>query len=107
MMTPGSRSPFVGVPAAPPDPILGLTEAFNADPNPLKVNLCVGVYQDGNGRVPVLATVRDAERLWTVQETSKSYLPIDGAPAYNREVQRLVLGDGASALEEKRAATVQ
>ena len=31
---------------APPDSILGLTEAWKADPNPLKVNLGVGVYKD-------------------------------------------------------------
>src|ERR1041385_484060 len=55
------RSPFADVPLAPADPILGLTEAFNADPNPNKVNLGVGVYQDGNGKVPVLSVVRDAE----------------------------------------------
>ena len=31
---------------APADPILGLTEAYNADTDPAKVNLGVGVYQD-------------------------------------------------------------
>ena len=52
--TPMHASPFAEVPAAPPDPILGLTEAFNADANPNKVNLGVGVYQDAGGKVPVL-----------------------------------------------------
>ena len=37
---------FEKVPIAPPDPILGLTELFKADPNPDKINLSVGVYQD-------------------------------------------------------------
>jgi aromatic-amino-acid transaminase len=39
---------------APRDPILGLTEAFNTDRNPKKVNLGVGVYYDDEGKVPLL-----------------------------------------------------
>ena len=39
---------------APPDAILGLTAAFREDPNPRKINLGVGVYQDSQGRTPVL-----------------------------------------------------
>ncbi len=34
-----------GVPMGPPDPILGITEAFNADKSPLKMNLGVGAYR--------------------------------------------------------------
>ena len=45
---------FESVPMAPRDPILGLTEAFNADQNPKKVTLGVGVYQDATGKLPVL-----------------------------------------------------
>ena len=37
---------FEAVDVAPPDPILGLTEAFKQDPNPNKINLGVGVYKD-------------------------------------------------------------
>ena len=39
---------FETIKTAPPDPILGLTEAFNQDPNPNKINLAVGVYKDGS-----------------------------------------------------------
>jgi aromatic-amino-acid transaminase len=100
-------SPFSNVPLAPADPILGLTEAFQADPNPRKVNLGVGVYQDGHGTVPVLSVVRDAERLWYEREDSKSYLPIDGAPAYRREVQTLLFGADAAPVREGRVVTAQ
>ena len=48
---------------APRDPILGITEAFNADTNPAKINLGVGVYYDDNGKVPLLACVRKAEEI--------------------------------------------
>ena len=45
---------FSAIPMAPRDPILGITEAFHADPNPHKINLGVGVYYDDNGKVPLL-----------------------------------------------------
>jgi aromatic-amino-acid transaminase len=102
-----SRSPFSNIPLAPADPILGLTEAFVADTNPNKVNLGVGVYQDGNGKVPVLQVVREAERVWYEKEDSKSYLPIDGAPAFRKEVQALLLGANSPIITEGRAVTAQ
>jgi aromatic-amino-acid transaminase len=100
-------SPFADVPLAPPDPILGLTEAFNADPNPRKVNLGVGVYQDAQGKVPVLKVVREAEKRVYEKEESKSYLPIDGAPAYSREVQKLLLGSDSELAKSGRVVTAQ
>ena len=39
---------------APPDPILGLEEAFKRDPNPAKINLAAGVYKDADGTTPIL-----------------------------------------------------
>lgn len=102
-----SHSPFSEIPLAPPDPILGLTEAFNADPNPNKVNLGVGVYQDGNGKVPVLKVVREAEERWHEKEDSKNYLTQVGAPAYNAEVQKLLFGAGSPLIAEGRLVTVQ
>jgi aromatic-amino-acid transaminase len=87
-----SLSFFRDIPLAPPDPILGITDAFAADTNPKKVNLGVGVYQDGQGRIPVLRTVREAEKRWLELENSKAYLPIDGLPAYRTGVQNLLFG---------------
>src|SRR6185369_6011641 len=98
-------SPFAAIEQAPPDPILGLTEAFNADTNPKKVNLGVGVYQNDLGKVPVLNVVREAEERWFAKEDSKSYIPIDGAPVYDRAVQALLLGADSLIVEEGRAVT--
>jgi aromatic-amino-acid transaminase len=92
---------------APRDPILGITEAFNADTNPIKVNLGVGVYYDDNGKVPVLECVKRAEHLLANETTPRSYLPIDGMPSYVRAVQGLILGDESAAVREQRAVTVQ
>jgi aromatic-amino-acid transaminase len=98
---------FDAIPAAPPDPIVGLTEAYNADSNPQKVNLGVGVYQDGAGKVPVLRVVREAERRWYEREDSKSYLPIEGVAKNNLLVQQLILGEDSPLIAAGRALTVQ
>ena len=92
---------------APRDPILGVTETYNADPNPKKVNLGVGIYYDDNGKVPVLECVRRAEREMAEKLAPRGYLPIDGIPAYDREVMKLLLGADAPSIKERRAVTVQ
>ena len=98
---------FENVTIAPPDPILGLTELFKADPNPDKINLSVGVYQDAQGKTPVLATVKEAEKRILEQEPTKGYLPMTGEPAYCAEVQKLLFGEGHDIISDKRAATAQ
>ena len=92
---------------APSDPILGITEAYVADPNPKKVNLGVGVYYDDNGKVPLLECVRRAESERVKAAPPRSYLPIDGLPAYDRAVQELLFTKGFGGLQEKRVVTVQ
>jgi aromatic-amino-acid transaminase len=101
------ESPFHSVTAAPPDPILGLTEAFRKDTHENKVNLGVGVYLNEQGVVPVLACVHEAEARLLENETTKSYLPIDGDPEYNRLIQELLLGKEIAAKASGRALTVQ
>jgi aromatic-amino-acid transaminase len=92
---------------APRDPILGVTEAFNNDPNPRKVNLGVGVYTDDAGKVPLLECVRRAERTITERGTPHVYLPIDGIAAYDRAVQKLLFGADSELLGSGRVVTVQ
>jgi aromatic-amino-acid transaminase len=98
---------FSTVELAPRDPILGMTEAFNADPNPAKVNLGVGVYFDENGKLPILQCVLAAEKQLAEAPKPRGYLPIDGIAAYDRAVQQLVFGVDCPALREGRVATVQ
>ena len=66
---------FSAVEMAPRDPILGLNVQFNADPNPRKVNLGVGVYYDDDGKLPLLRCVQAAE---------KQMMEAPKAPAYRR-----------------------
>ena len=98
---------LTGVEMAPRDPILGLTEAYNADKNQKKVNLGVGVYTGDDGKVPLLECVRRAERLLVEQPTPRNYVPIDGLAAYDKTVQSLVFGADCPALKEGRIVTVQ
>src|ERR671925_402856 len=65
MNAPHAPSLLATVELAPRDPILGVTEAFVADPNPRKVNLGVGVYVNDEGKVPLLECVHRAERQLT------------------------------------------
>ncbi|HMN27821.1 MAG TPA: amino acid aminotransferase [Caldilineaceae bacterium] len=98
---------FETITPAPPDAILGLTEAFRKDPNPRKINLGVGVFKDDQGRTPVLESVKRAEERLLANETTKSYLDIDGSPAYAAAVQELLFGATHEVVTSKRAVTVQ
>ncbi len=98
---------FSAVEMAPRDPILGLNEQYNADSNPAKVNLGVGVYYDDNGKLPLLQCVQTAEKAMMDKPTPRGYLPIDGIAAYDAGVKTLVFGAGSEPLTSGRVATVQ
>ena len=102
-----TASLFAAVEMAPRDPILGLNEQFNADPNPAKVNLGVGVYFDDEGKLPVLRCVAAAEKQLLESPKAKGYLPIDGIAVYDKAVQGLVFGAASDAVTSGRVATIQ
>ena len=107
MNAPFVPSLFTAVELAPRDPIIGVTETFNADPNPRKVNLGVGVYCDENGKVPLLECVKRAEREITEKGAPHPYLPIDGIAAYDKAVQMLLFGASSPVVTNGIAVTVQ
>lgn len=96
---------FKAITAAPPDAILGLTEAFKKDTNPQKVNLGAGVFVDERGRTPILASVKAAEAALLASAQTKSYMPIAGDPVYRQLVQELVFGADHPALRDRRVRT--
>lgn len=98
---------FSAVEMAPRDPILGLNEQFNADTNPAKVNLGVGVYFDDNGKLPLLACVQAAEKAMMDKPAARGYLPIDGIVAYDNAVKALVFGAESDVVQAGRVSTVQ
>jgi aromatic-amino-acid transaminase len=98
---------FSAVELAPRDPILGLNEAFNADPRTTKVNLGVGVYTNDEGKIPLLRAVRDAEKARVDAALPRGYLPIDGIVAYDAAVQKLLLGNDSPLISAGRVLTAQ
>jgi len=91
----------------PPDSILGLAAACNADPNPDKINLTVGVYQDDTGATPVFQAIAQAQRDLVAQEKTKVYMAPAGDPAFNTGMQRLVLGATSPVFADGRVGSVQ
>jgi aromatic-amino-acid transaminase len=98
---------FSAVEMAPRDPILGLNEQFNADTNPAKVNLGVGVYFDDNGKLPLLGCVLAAEKAMMDAPKPHGYLPSDGIAAYDAAVKALVFGADSEPVTSGRVATIQ
>jgi aromatic-amino-acid transaminase len=98
---------FTAVEMAPRDPILGLTEQYNADTNPNKVNLGVGVYYGDDGKLPLLECVRKAEEKMMAAHAARGYLPIDGIAAYDAAVKSLVFGAESEPVKSGRVATIQ
>ncbi|MBD5770566.1 amino acid aminotransferase [Marinomonas colpomeniae] len=96
---------FEHIQAAPADPILGLNDAYKSDLNPNKINLGVGVYKDEQGNTPILKAVKQAEERLLTQEKTKSYLSIEGAPAYRSAVQKLLFGNDHNIINKQLAQT--
>ncbi|MCV2402054.1 aspartate/tyrosine/aromatic aminotransferase [Marinomonas sp. C2222] len=96
---------FEHIQAAPADPILGLNDAYKKDENPNKINLGVGVYKDENGNTPILKAVKLAEERLLTKEQSKSYLSIEGSPAYCSAVQKLLFGQNHNIIAKQLAKT--
>ncbi|EGD74774.1 glutamic-oxaloacetic transaminase 1 [Salpingoeca rosetta] len=91
----------------PPDPILGLTEAYNKDTFPNKVNLGVGAYRDDEGKPHVLQCVTEAEKRLLDAHLNKEYASIQGPKDFRDASAKLALADADNALAEGRVTTVQ
>jgi aspartate aminotransferase len=98
---------FEVLPQLPADPILGLSAAFKADPNPNKIDLGVGVYKDEAGRTPILDSVAKAQQILLGKEDSKTYITPQGVQGFIDGLSELLLGKGNAALLSNRVAAVQ
>lgn len=83
------------------DPILGLMAAYKEDPNPLKVDLGVGVYKDEAGHTAVLSCVKKAEKLRLENEDSKTYIGMAGDLTFNAHIEKLAFGAHKVLLENR------
>ena len=68
----------------PPDPILGVSEAFKHDSHPSKMNLGVGAYRDDQGKPFVLPSVKAAEHKILTDSLNKEYAPIGGESSFGK-----------------------
>lgn len=105
----------------PPDPILGVTEAFKRDTNPKKsierkqrnvsfwridvflfeVNLGVGAYRTDEGKPFVLESVKKAEQLIANENLDKEYAPISGLPEFCQASAKLAFGDKSPVIQNQ------
>lgn len=98
---------------APPDKILGISEAFVKDLNPKKINLGVGAYRDGKGKPIVFPSVKKAETVLLENETNKEYTGITGSKTYQDAVRQFIFNNsnkdanGAQLIKEGRIVTAQ
>jgi hypothetical protein len=63
-----ASSPWTSYEMAPPDPIIGLNEAYQKDDYPKKVIIGVGAYRDDFGKPYVLPSVRIAEETLIIEQ---------------------------------------
>src|SRR6056297_3398119 len=80
----------------PKDKILALMQAFKDDPRDDKIDLGVGVYKNPQGVTPIMRAVKEAERRWWDEETTKAYTGLAGDPAFSDAMIGLVLGDAVA-----------
>ena len=100
-------SMFTAVEMAPRDPILGLNEQYNADTNPNKVNLGVGVYFDDNGKLPLLQCVQAAEKTMMERPPRAATCPSTASPLTTPPSKAWCLAPTLSPSQSGRVATVQ
>ena len=98
---------FDALQALPPDPILALTPAYRADPNPDKIDLGAGVYKDEQGNTPVMRAVKKAERILLAEQDSKVYVGPGGAAGFNDAIASLAFGGKLKQTLGERRVTLQ
>jgi aspartate aminotransferase len=86
-----------------PDPILGLTHAFNNDTFSKKVNLGVGAFRDNNGKPYLLESVKIAQ----IRQLHKNfeYVPIEGSETFIKATQQFIFNYNKDIID--RTTTVQ
>lgn len=83
---------FETLPEAKLDGIIGLMQAFAADPRAGKIDLGVGVYRDEAGRTPIFRAVKAAEARLVAEQDTKTYLSLAGGVEYLDTMRDLLLG---------------
>jgi aspartate aminotransferase len=88
-----SFSTWAQLESAPPDPILGLNEAFKKETNPKKVLLGMGVYRDNESKPYILSCIRKAEKVIYEKQMDHEYAGIQGIDSYIDKIMKLAYGE--------------
>jgi aspartate aminotransferase len=86
--------------AAPPDPILGLSEAFKKDANPKKQLLGAGVYRDNDNKPYVLNCIRQAEVNIVNKKMDHEYAGIQGIDSFVNNALKIAYGENSQLLKD-------
>ena len=96
------------VPAAPLDPILGMSQRFQQDTDARKVNVSIGAYRTDEGKPLVLTSVRKAEQLVIADKTAnKEYLPQRGDVVFNSLCAKMLFGEESQLVKDGLVAVAQ
>lgn len=87
---------FEHIGSQPADLVLEIGRMWAKDPNPLKINLGIGIYLDEQGKCPVMDSVKLAEQKLLGIQQSKTYLPIEGDLQFISESKKLLFNDESS-----------
>ena len=93
--------------AAPPDPILGLNDAFKKDTDPRKVLLGMGAYRDNDNKPFILDCVKKAEERIQMLSMDHEYAGINGILTYNQKCIELAYGADHEVIKSNRVVACQ
>lgn len=101
-------SSWADVKEAPLDPILGMSQRFQADTDKRKVNVSIGAYRTDEGKPLVLECVKKAEqKILADVSLNKEYLPQRGDAAFAQLCQKMIFGENSHLLKEGLVSTAQ
>eukprot|EP00931_Biecheleriopsis_adriatica_P016824 TRINITY_DN12283_c0_g1_i2.p1 TRINITY_DN12283_c0_g1~~TRINITY_DN12283_c0_g1_i2.p1 ORF type:complete len:409 (+),score=82.68 TRINITY_DN12283_c0_g1_i2:53-1279(+) len=101
-------SGWADVKEAPLDPILGMSQRFQADTDKRKVNVSIGAYRTDEGKPLVPNCVKKAEKkILEDASLNKEYLPQRGDADFSKLCQKMLFGENSKLLDAGLVATVQ
>lgn len=98
---------FQDVPQGPPDPVFILKSAVDADKDPKKVDLGVGVYRNEQGQYNELATIKEAKKVLTQRALGHDYEVTTGDAEFLASAADILFGSSSSALRSSKVTSVQ
>ncbi|MDP4557617.1 aromatic amino acid transaminase [Halomonas meridiana] len=91
-----------------PDPILTLSDHFNQDANPRKIDLGIGLYQDESNKTPIMECVKIAEqRVIKNLSYDKKYKGSNGFNGFCEAISELLFSRKHELIKERRILSFQ